>query len=275
MNFRNIVMVFLVVGSFFAINTTPSFAAPEEDKLTGRQIMEKQKDLHKVSSEFEFQKMVLVDKTGSKETRDVRRYIKENEVDVFRSLIVFLQPSDIKGTALLNWQHKDRADDQWLYLPAQGKMQRIAKGGGRNYFMGTDFTYEDMQSEEFDDYKYTLLKEEPYADEGTCYVVEAIPANKEKERESGYSKRIMWLRKDIFLTVKIDFYDRRKKLIKTQTNSAIENVKGTIWRAKKALMDNHKAKHKTAIMVVKREVNEEIPDKTFTERFILKGEHTQ
>tara|TARA_B100000959_G_scaffold211076_1_gene221832 strand:+ start:152 stop:979 length:828 start_codon:yes stop_codon:yes gene_type:complete len=275
MNFRNIVVVFLVVGSFFAINTTPSFAAPEEDKLTGRQIMEKQKDLHKVSSEFEFQKMVLVDKTGSKETRDVRRYIKENEVDVFRSLIVFLQPSDIKGTALLNWQHKDRADDQWLYLPAQGKMQRIAKGGGRNYFMGTDFTYEDMQSEEFDDYKYTLLKEEPYADEGTCYVVEAIPANKEKERESGYSKRIMWLRKDIFLTVKIDFYDRRKKLIKTQTNSAIENVKGTIWRAKKALMDNHKAKHKTAIMVVKREVNEEIPDKTFTERFILKGEHTQ
>ena len=54
MNFRNIVVVFLMVGSFFAINATPSFAAPEEDKLTGRQIMEKQKDLHKVSSEFEF-----------------------------------------------------------------------------------------------------------------------------------------------------------------------------------------------------------------------------
>jgi hypothetical protein len=136
MNFRNIVVVFLMVGSFFAINATPSFAAPEEDKLTGRQIMEKQKELHKVSSEFEFQKMVLVDKTGSKETRDVRRYIKENEVDVFRSLIVFLQPSDIKGTALLNWQHKDRSDDQWLYLPAQGKMQRIAKGGGKKLFHG-------------------------------------------------------------------------------------------------------------------------------------------
>ena len=276
MNFRNIVMVFLVVGSFFAINTTPSFAAPEEDKLTGRQIMEKQKELHKVSSEIEFQKMVLVDKSGTKETRDVRRYIQEQEeVDVFRSLIVFLQPADIKGTALLNWQHKDQSDDQWLYLPAQGKMQRIAKGGGRNYFMGTDFTYEDMQSEEFDDYKYTLLKEEPFAEEGTCYVVEAIPATKEKERGSGYSKRVMWLRKDIFLTVKVDFYGRRKKLIKTQTNSAIENVKGTIWRAKKTLMDNFKVKHKTAIMVVKRAVNEEIPAKTFTERFILKGEHTQ
>ncbi len=275
MDFRNIVGFFLMVGFYFAINASPSFAAPTEGKLTGRQIMEKQKELHNVSSEFESQKMVLVDKTGSKETRDVRRYIKEHETDVFRSLIVFLQPSDIEGTALLNWQHKDQADDQWLYLPAQGKMQRIAKGGKKNYFMGTDFTYEDMQSEEFDDYKYTLLKEEPYANEYTCYVVEAIPANKEKERESAYSKRVMWLRKDIFLTVKIDFYDRREKLIKTQTNSAIENVKGTIWRAKQTIMDNHKSKHKTAIMVVKREVNEEMPDKTFTERFILKGEHTQ
>jgi len=275
MNFRNSVVIFLMVGFFFAINATPSFAAPVEGKLTGRQIMEKQKELHKVSSEFEFQKMVLVDKTGSKEARDVRRYIKEHDPDVFRSLIVFLQPSDIKGTALLNWQHKDQADDQWLYLPAQGKMQRIAKGGEKNYFMGTDFTYEDMQSEEFDDYKYTLLKEEPFAEEYICYVVEAVPANKEKEHESGYSKRIMWLRKDIFATVKIDFYDRRNNLIKTQTNSALENVKGTIWRAKNAIMDNHKAKHKTAIMVVEREVNEEIPAKTFTERFILKGEHTQ
>ena len=275
MNFRNIVVIFLMVGFFFTINAATSFAAPAEGKLTGRQIMEKQKELHKVSSEFEFQKMVLVDKTGSKETRDVRRYIQEQEEDVFRSLIVFLQPSDIKGTALLTWQHKNQADDQWLYLPAHGKMQRIAKGGKRNYFMGTDFTYEDMQSEEFDDYKYTLLKEESCANEYTCYVVEAIPANKEKERASGYSKRIMWLRKDIFFTVKIEFYDRRKKLIKTQTNSAIANVKGTIWRTRKTLMDNHKAKHKTAIMVVKREVNEEIPAKTFTERFILKGEHTQ
>ncbi len=276
MNFRNFAVVFLMGVFFFTINAVPSFADPSEGELTGRQIMEKQKELHKVSSEFESQKMVLVDKSGTKETRDVRRYIQEQEeTDVFRSLIVFLQPPDIKGTALLNWQHKDQSDDQWLYLPAQGKMQRIAKGGGRNYFMGTDFTYEDMQSEEFDDYTYTLLREEPIADEGDCYVVEALPATKEKQRGSGYSKRIMWLRKDIFITVKVEFYDRRKKLIKTQTNSAFENVKGTIWRAKKTLMDNIKVQHKTAIMVVKRTVNEEIPAKTFTERFILKGEHTQ
>ena len=114
MNFRNIAVVFLMGAFFFAINATPSFAEPEEGKLTGRQIMEKQKELHKVSSEIEFQKMVLVDKSGTKETRDVRRYIQEQEeVDVYRSLIVFLQPSDIKGTALLNWQHKDQSDDQW------------------------------------------------------------------------------------------------------------------------------------------------------------------
>ena len=70
--------------------------------MTGRQIMEKQKELHKTSSEYEVQQMVLIDKTGTKEARSLKRYVKEVEKDVYRSLIVFLSPSDIKGTSLLN-----------------------------------------------------------------------------------------------------------------------------------------------------------------------------
>lgn len=243
-------------------------------EMTGREIMDKQKSLHKSQSEFELQKMILVDKGGEKETRELRRYAKEVELDVNQTLIAFLAPSDIKGTALLTWQHKSADDDQWLYLPAQGRMQRIAKGGKKNYFMGTDFTYEDLESEELDDYQYNVLREEDF--EGTpCYVLEAIPATDLVKKESSYSKRLFWVSKDKFTTLKIEFYDRFAKHIKTQTNHDWENVAGTLWRPKKVLMVNHKNSHKTLTGSIQREVNKEIPEQTFTERFILKGSHAQ
>jgi len=243
-------------------------------ELTGREIVDKQKNLHEVANEFESQKMILVDKKGKKEVREVRRYSKEVEPDVYRALIVFLNPANIRGTALLTWEHKDAEDDQWLYMPARGKMQRIAKGGKKNYFMGTDFAYEDLRSENLDAHKYNRLKDEVYKDRD-CYVVEALPATKEEKRSSGYSKRIMWVSKGNFVTLKVDFYDRRRKLLKTQTSYDLENVRGSVWRAKKVLMNHHQKKHKTLVGAVKRDIDTVIPDQNFTERFILKGLHTK
>lgn len=242
--------------------------------MNGRDVMQKQKDLHKSHTEFIEQEMILIDKSGREEVRALKNYVKEVEEDVNRTLIVFLSPADIKGTALLTWQHKDGDDDQWLYFPARGKMQRIAKGGKKNYFMGTDFTYEDMQSEELDDYTYTILRDEAI-DGSSCYVIESVPANEKKQRESGYSKRIIWITKDHYTASKVEFYDRRDKLIKTQINREWVNVTGPIWRPQKMLMENHKARHKTKVSVIKRELNQKIDDQTFTQRFILKGRHVR
>jgi hypothetical protein len=243
-------------------------------QMTGRDVMQKQKDIQNSKSEFIEQTMVLIDNKGRKETRTVRHYSKETQVDANRNLIVFLSPADIKGTALLTWQHKVRDDDQWLYFPARGKMQRIAKGGKKNYFMGTDFTYEDLQTEEIDDYAYTLLKEE-VVDESLCYVIEAVPGDEEKKRKSGYGKRLLWVTKDRYTTLKVEFYDRRGKFIKTQLNRDWVNVGGSMWRAQKSLVDNRKTKHKTLLGTVKREINQGIDDQTFSERFILADKHVQ
>ena len=243
--------------------------------MTGKEIMEKQKNLHKTNSEFEVEMMILQNKDGSKETRKLKRYMREQEKDVYRSLLVFMDPSDIKGTALLNWQHKEARDDQWLFMPALKKMDRIAEGGKKNYFMGTDFTYEDLQSEDTNDYTYTVLKKEKCLETKDCSVVEAIPATDAKKKESGYSKRVMWITADNFVTVKTDFYNKQGTLQKTQTNMDFINVSGTIWRAQKGVMDNVKINHKTYIAIADRKINEKIEDKVFTDRFILNGEHTQ
>ncbi len=243
-------------------------------ELTGREIVDKQKNLHEVKNDFELQKMILVDKKGKKEVREVRRYQKEVEDDVRRGLIVFLSPPNIRGTALLTWEHKDAEDDQWLYMPARGKMQRIAKGGKKNYFMGTDFAYEDLRSEDLDAHKYNRLKDEVYKDQD-CYVVESLPATKDEKKSSGYSKRVMWIKKDNFVTVKMDFYGRRGKLLKTQISVSFVNVKGDVWRADKTLMNHHQKKHKTLVGTVKRDLDSVIPDQNLAERFILKGLHTK
>ena len=246
--------------------------------LTGRQIMDKQKELHKAKTEVGSETMLLADKDGGKERRQVKRFSKEVEKDLHRYLIVFLAPADIKATALLTWEQKGRENDQWLYLPAQKKMQRIAKGSKKNYFMGTDFTYEDLEPEDLDQMEYQVLRSETLSQDGRnyeCYVVQSAPANEEKKRESGYSKKILWVDKKEFITVKVEFYDRRDKLQKVQTNHEMENVSGTIWRPKKTLMNHQEKSHQTLTGSVSRELNKPLDDSTFTERFILSGQHVE
>lgn len=246
--------------------------------MTGRQIMEKQKELHKVKTEFGAEVMLLVDKDNNQERRQLRRYAKEMEKNLHRYLVAFLSPGDVKGTALLTWEQKGRENDQWLYLPAQKKMQRIAKGSKKNYFMGTDFTYEDMEPEDIDSFTYTVLRSEKLNHDGKdydCYVIQAVPANEERARESGYSKRIMWIETRLLITLKAEFYDRRGRLQKTQTSHEFENIGGTVWRPKKTLMAHHEKNHKTLTGVTLRKVNETIDNAVFTDRFILSGKHTE
>jgi hypothetical protein len=248
------------------------------EEMTGKQIMKKQEDLQKVDSEYGEELMLIKDmKAGSQEKREARRYGKDNEDGFSRSMFAFLSPADIAGTAVLTWEQEGE-DDQWLYMPATKKMQRIASGSKKNYFMGTDFTYEDMEGEDIDNFNYTVLKTETLTVDGKewpCWVIEAIPANDEKKKESGYSKRIMWIDQKTFVTLKVEFFDRRRRLIKTQTVFEIENITGTVYRAKKTMMDNTSKKSQTLTMVTTRKVNEPMDDEVFTERFILTGKHTQ
>ncbi|MDA8125266.1 MAG: outer membrane lipoprotein-sorting protein [Deltaproteobacteria bacterium] len=251
-----------------------SFASAAE--MTGKQIMETQKERHKVKTEIGAENMLLMDKDGGKENRQLKRYAKEVEKDLHRYLVVFLSPGDIRGTALRTWENKSGENDQWLYLPASKKEQRIAKSSKKNYFMGTDLTYEDMEPEDLDNFTYNLLRTENFSADGkaqSCYVVEAIPANDAKKQESGYSKRIMWIENVNLTTLKTEFYDRRDKLQKVQTNHEFANVGGTVWRPKKSLMDNKEKNHKTVTSTTAREINTALDSSTFTERFITSGKH--
>jgi hypothetical protein len=153
-------------------------------------------------------------------------------------------------------------------------MQRITKGSKKNYFMGTDFTYEDMEREDITSSEYKVLKSEIIQDKD-CWVIESMPKNNEKKSESSYSKKIHWIAKETYTTFKTEFYDKRDKLIKTQENREWENISGSVWRAKKGLMDNTSESHKTLVALTDKKVNQPIDDKVFTERHIVSGSHTE
>ncbi len=252
-------------------------------ELTARQIMEKQKELHASDTEHTEELMILRDRRGDSKQRMMSRYYKEINEDESRGLLVFNSPSNVAGTALLTWG-REEGSDQWLYIPASRRLTRMESGSNKKkYFMGTDFTYEDLSPEDTDDFDYEIEREEVFNDE-ECWVISAVPGNETVRRESGYSKRMIWVRKDIFYTTKVEFYEavrrgssRAPRKIKTQLSDQLENVEGTIWRAQRTVMDNHLHKHQTFTVIQARKINERLEDEDmlFTERYLTSRRHMQ
>lgn len=231
---------------------------------------------HETPAELEIQAMILVDKDGNEEKRDLFRYQRKGDDGNFKYLVAFHSPAGIKGVALLTWEHKDSDDDQWIYMPAYGdQLKRVAKGGRKNYFMGTDYAYEDLMAESRDKYQYNRLGEEK-CEGGDCFLIDAVPDNADILKSTGYSHRKMWVRKDIFFVVQIEYFDKRGEFIKRQTNSGLKQIEKERWRSNNAVMDNVQNRHKTMVTVVERSFDAaKVPEENFTERFIASGKHVR
>ena len=263
----------IVLAIIFSLSFS-GFSTAEE--LTGRQIMDQVSERHEKDFEYEVQEMVLVDKKGNKEKRLLKRYQRKGEDGNFKYLMVFHDPSGVRGVALLTWQNKDKDDDQFMYLPSMGKkMKRIAKGGKRNYFMGTDFTFEDLVTESRDKFTYKRLPDE--TQDGTEYfVIEAYPEEANIKKSTGYKFRRLWVKKDIFFIVRTDYFDRRGRFIKQQLSKNLEQVDGKLWRANGQIIDNKKMNHKTAVKVAERSLEEKnVPETNFRQRFVTSGKHVR
>jgi len=264
-----------MVRKIFILGLIISFAF---SNITGREIMEKQKKLQSTNTEQSEELMLLIDEDGTKEKRGVRRYIKkDNQEDLTNNLIVFIYPADVRGVALLSKEISDTTENQWLYLPSLKTLKRIAQGSKKSYFMGTDFTYEDLSGDKLDNYKYKLLKEEPLKVTRSdkledCYVVEAIPTP-QYAKNTMYSKKILWISKNHFYTKRIDFYDKNGELIKRETSWDFKNLGGTVYRPIKGMMNNFKEHHKTLVKVNKNYIYKKIPSKIFTERYLRNEEY--
>jgi hypothetical protein len=249
-----------------------SVQAKSECSKSGSEIMRLQEKYHRTDSEHEIQKIVIKDvKSGATEKRDMERHKKTDSEDLTNSLVVFKSPSNIKGTALLSHEQADRGDDQWLYVPELRKTQRIAPSGKKNYFMGTDFTFADMENENLSQNKYTCEKEGKCG-KASCFIILAEPKSPKIARSTGYSKRKLWIRTDSYITLRIKYYDRKGADLKVLTNSKWKKYGKTAWRPQKSVM-KRPGLHETEIKTIERKVDIPVKDLIFQERYLLKGMH--
>ncbi len=179
--------------------------------------------------------MVLRNKQGQESRRQLRVKVLEVAGDGDKSLTVFDEPRDVKGTALLTHAHKKEADDQWLYLPALKRVKRISSSNKSGSFMGSEFSYEDLSPPEVEKYTYRYLRDEPCGDL-TCTVTERFPVDK---KSSGYSRQVVWQDKDELRTWKVEYYDRKDAHLKTLTIGKYKQYLDKYWRAGEMNMVNH------------------------------------
>jgi len=187
--------------------------------------------------------MLLKNRAGDESRRTLRIRVLEGQGDGDKSLSLFDEPADVKGTAMLTFSHGLEPDDQWLYLPALKRVKRIASRNKSGPFMGSEFAYEDLGSQEVEKYSYKYLRDEPCGDGWQCWVVERVPAYE----YSGYSRQVLWLDQAEYRPVKVDFYDRKGDHLKTLQWRGYREYIDRYWRADEMYMENHQTGKSTLL----------------------------
>jgi len=203
--------------------------------------------------------MILKNKQGKESKRAIRSKTLEVPGDGDKILSIFDTPRDVKGTAFLTFSRKKGDDKQWLYLPALKRVKRINSRNKSGSFMGSEFAYEDIASQEVEKYTYKHLREEEYRGI-LCFVGESYPVDK---KNSGYTKRISWVDTAEYRLLKVEFYDRKKSLLKTLTIDGYQQYLGKYWRADSMNMVNHQTGKSTTLLFNDYNFRTGLTDKDF------------
>ncbi|VAW94844.1 Outer membrane lipoprotein-sorting protein [hydrothermal vent metagenome] len=202
--------------------------------------------------------MILRNRHGQETTR--RTHGKNLEVtgDGDKTLVVFDNPRDVKGTAFLTWSHSLKSDDQWLFLPALKRVKRISSSNKSGPFMGSEFAYEDISSNEVDKYTYKYIKNEKINDRD-AFVIERYPQYK----HTGYTKMVTWVDTVMYQPIKIDFYDLKNSLLKTLTYHGYKQYLNKYWRPDQMKVVNHQTGKSTVLNWEKYEFNTGLKSRDF------------
>ncbi len=203
--------------------------------------------------------MVLKNRQGQTSSREMKIQALEQMEDGDKRLITFDEPRDVKGTAFLVHTKKVGNDDQWLFLPALKRVKRIASNNKSGPFVGSEFAYEDLSSQEVEKYTYKYLRDE-VIDGMDCYVVERYPT----DSKSGYTRQTTWIDKAEYRMLKTDYYDRKDALLKTLTATGYQEYKGQFWRADRFFMENHQNGKSTELAWRDYKFSQDLRESSFT-----------
>jgi hypothetical protein len=256
-----------VGGALLVLATASLAGAQEKAKSTAREIMKRVTTQNRAKDEKA--KAELAVKVGDATPRRRRALLLSlnGKQGDDKLLIRFTAPADIRGTSLLT-RERGADEDQYLFVPALGKVKRIAASGKANRFAGTDFSYEDLRTEELSNHSYSLRKSSTVQGHA-CHVIEAKPVAKRAEL-SAYSKRWLYVRQDLSLVLQVIYFDKKGRKAKVRVNSRWKQVQGK-WRFYLAEMRDLARKSRTALRIVERQLDMGLPGRLFTPEALKRG----
>lgn len=208
--------------------------------------------------------VTLTDKRGSTRKLSFVAASKMHDPPLAKSIVRFSSPPDLAGAGFLQVQRRDGDDDRYLFLPALRRSRRISGSLRSSAFMGTDFSFADLDRRDLRDSDAKLLGTEQIGP-ATCYVIDVVP----RRNDAQYSHIELWVRKDNFLTLRTKMYDKSNMHAKTFDAREIRRVSGN-WFVSKSVMTDHKNKHTTQLELQSIVVNAALPDEDFTVRALEK-----
>jgi outer membrane lipoprotein-sorting protein len=243
--------------------------------LTAREILDKTKQLDDTTRNWTDRQrkltLVIFGKRGGERRRELQVFDKRYPDDEDKSISFFLSPPEVKGTGFLQWAHKQRDDDQWLFLPELKRTRRITARLRDESFMGTDFSYRDLeilgeiQGWTEDEAGSRLVGQEAI-DGHACHVIELRP----QQDGVPYERIVMWMDEADLVPRKLDFYDQDGEHTKTLALTDIRAL-GPIPTAHHLEMRNLKAGSRTIVELAEVVHDAGLSDDLFTQRYLERG----
>lgn len=222
-----------------------------------RQIIEEAQRRSRAASERYEGTLQVVDARG-KITDKRWTYERTGSHGNSKAVLRFTAPAEVKGVALLVINHPDRASDQWMWTPAIARERRIALQDRSTRFFGTDFSFEDLEERDVNQYDYKLLGEE-VTDGTLCWRIESRP---KQTKSSQYTRSLVWVRKDNYAFAQIENYIK-DQLVRRMKYAEIQNVQG-IWSARRLEMSDLRRKSRTILSLEKLQYNAPMKEEDFT-----------
>lgn len=175
-----------------------------------------------------------------------------------KSILRFLVPAEVKGVGLLVVNHPDRASDQWMWTPALQRERRIALQDRSTRFFGTDFSFEDLEERDVNQFEYRLLGEQPI-DGAACWRIESVPSER---KISQYTRSEVWIRKDTYTLAQVESYIKAEAVRRLRYSDFVQ-AQG-IWTGRRLEMTDLRRKSRTILTLEKLEYNVPLREEDFT-----------
>ncbi len=222
-----------------------------------RQIVEESQKRARSRSQ-RYEGVLEVASGNSKVSKKSWTYVRNGSFGESKAVIRFTEPAEVKGVALLVVNHPERSSDQWMWTPAIGRERRIALQDRSTRFFGTDFSFEDLEERDANQYNYRLEGDDAI-DGAACWRIESRPR---EGKSSQYSLSRIWIRKDNYVPVQYENLIK-DQLARRLKQSDIQQVQG-IWTPRLLQMTDLRRKSTTTLRISKLEYNMSLKDEDFT-----------